>query len=213
MGRNSAAEALKTREAIIARAIDVASVEGLEGVTIGRLASDLGMSKAGVIGQFGSKAELQVAALDAASQIFADRVWAPAADEDPGLPRLLAVCDAWVDHIARSPFAGGCFWTAASAEFDGRGGPVHEAVQARMRRWRKILRTEILTAIEAGQLPADLDPDQAVFELEAIPMGLNQSLQLFGDKVAPAMARKAMRRVLGPDAPLPARARATVNRG
>jgi AcrR family transcriptional regulator len=197
MPRSSAAEARGTREAIIARAVDVASVDGLEGVTIGRLASDLGMSKAGVIGHFGSKAHLQVAALDAASQIFADQVWAPAAGKDPGLPRLLAICDAWVNHIARSPFAGGCFWTAASAELDGRGGPAHEAVQAQMRRWRKVLRTELVTAIEAGQLPAELDCDQTVFELEAIPMGLNQSVQLFGDKRAPARARKAMRRILG----------------
>jgi AcrR family transcriptional regulator len=200
MPRSTAAEALKTREAIVARAVDVASVEGLEGVTIGRLASDLGMSKAGVIGHFGTKADLQVAVLEAASQIFADQVWAPTADKDPGLARLLAICDAWVHHIARSPFAGGCFWTAASAEFDGRGGPVHEAIQRRMRRWRKVLRTEILTAIEAGDLPAELDPDQTVFELEAVPMGLNQSLQLFGDKRAAARARKAMRRVLGVEA-------------
>jgi AcrR family transcriptional regulator len=197
MPRSSVADALKTREAIIARAVDVASADGLEGVTIGRLASDLGMSKAGVIGQFGSKADLQLAVLEAASEIFTQQVWVPAADKEPGLPRLLGLCDAWVEHIAHSPFKGGCFWTAASAEFDGRGGPVHEAVQARMRRWRKILRNEIVTAIEAGQLPAELNPDQTVFELEAVPMGLNQSLQLFGDKRAPARARRAMRRVLG----------------
>lgn len=201
MARSTAAEAQKTREAIVARAVDVASVEGLEGVTIGRLASDLGMSKAGVIGQFGTKADLQVAALDAASQVFIGDVWDPAADKEPGLPRLLAICDAWVDHIRRSPFAGGCFWTAASAEFDGRGGPAHEAVQRRMRSWRKVLRREIVAAIEAGQLSSELDPDQTVFELEAIPMGLNQAVQLFGDKQAPARARKAMRRVLGLETP------------
>jgi AcrR family transcriptional regulator len=197
MARSSVAETQRTREAIIARAVDVASVEGLEGVTIGRLASDLGMSKAGVIGHFGSKADLQLAALDAASQAFVEAVWEPAADREPGLERLLAICDAWIDHVARSPYEGGCFWTAASAEFDTRGGPVHEAVQRRGRRWHKVLRAEIATAIEAGQLPADLEPDQAVFELEAVPMGLNQSLQLFGDKRAPARARRAMRRALG----------------
>ena len=207
MARNSVAEAQKTREAIVARATDVASVAGLEGVTIGRLAADLGMSKAGVIGQFGSKEELQLAALDAASRAFAHAVWAPAADTEPGLPRLLAVCDAWIKYVAQPPFQGGCFWTAASAEFDGRGGPVHEAVQAQMRRWRKVLRTEIVTAVDAGQLPADLDPDQAVFELEAVPMGLNQSLQLFGDRQAPARAQKAIRRVLGLEASPAASAR------
>lgn len=197
MARSSLAEAQRTREAIIARAVDVASVAGLEGVTIGRLASDLGMSKAGVIGHFGSKEELQLAGLDAASKAFVEAVWEPAADREPGLERLLAICDAWIDHVARSPYQGGCFWTAASTEFDTRGGPVHEAVQRRGRRWNKVLREEIATAIDNGQLAADLDPDQAVFELEAVPMGLNQSIQLFGDRRAPARARQAMRRVLG----------------
>jgi AcrR family transcriptional regulator len=197
MARSSAAEAQRTREAIVARATDMASVAGLEGVTIGRLASDLGMSKAGVIGQFGSKGELQMAALDAASQAFVAAVWAPAADRAPGLPRLLAICDAWVDYVARPPYQGGCFFTAVSTEFDTRGGPVHEAVQGRGRQWRKVLRREVTIAIEAGDLSADLDPDQAVFELESIPMGLNQSLQLYDDRRATARARRAMRRVLG----------------
>jgi AcrR family transcriptional regulator len=194
------AGAKRTRDTVVARAVDIASTDGLEGVTIGRLAADLGMSKAGVIGQFGSKADLQLAALEAASRTFIDQVWTPAADKEPGLPRLLALCDAWVRHIAHSPFEGGCFWTAASAEFDGRGGPVHEAVQSRMRAWRKVVRQEIITAIQAGELPKGLDPDQAVFELEAVPMGLNQSLQLFRDQRAPARARRAMRRVLGLEA-------------
>ena len=197
MPRNSAAEAQKTRESIVARATDVASVEGLEGVTIGRLASDLGMSKAGVIGHFGSKVELQLSALDAASEAFVEAVWMPAAERAPGLPRLLAICDAWVGYTSRPPFKGGCFFTAASTEFDGRGGPVHEAVQKRGHQWHKVLRREVVAAIEAGELPAELDPDQAVFELEAIPMGLNQSLQLHGDRRAPTRARRAMRRALG----------------
>ena len=197
MPRNSAAEAQKTRESIVARATDVASVAGLEGVTIGRLASDLDMSKAGVIGHFGSKEELQMAALEEASRAFTEAVWEPAADKEPGLPRLLAICDAWVKYVARPPFQGGCFWTAVSTEFDTRGGPVHEGVQERGLLWRKVLRREIRTAIEAGDLAADLDPDQVAFEFESIPMGLNQSLQLYGDGRAPARARRAMRRVLG----------------
>ena len=196
MARSSVAEAKRTREAIVARATDVASVEGLEGVTIGRLASDLDMSKAGVIGQFGSKAELQLAAIDAASRAFAEAVWAPAADREPGLPRLLAIGEAWVDYVARPPFEGGCFFTAASVDFDGRGGPVHEAVRKRGMQWKKVLRREAATAVEAGDLPSGLDVDQVVFELEAIPMGLNQAIQLHGDRRAPARARKALRRVL-----------------
>ena len=200
MPRNSVAGAQRTREAIVARATDVASVAGLEGVTIGRLASDLGMSKAGIIGQFGSKAELQMAALDAASQAFVEAVWVGAADEEPGLSRLLAIGDAWVDYVARPPFEGGCFWTAVSTEFDSRGGPVHDAVRRRGQQWRRVLRREIVTAIEAGDLPAGLDPDQAVFEFESMPIGLNQSIQLYGDTRASMRARRALRRVLGVEA-------------
>ena len=200
MPRNSVAGAQRTREAIVARATDVTSVAGLEGVTIGRVASDLGMRKAGIIGQFGSKAELQMAALDAASQAFVEAVWVGAADEEPGLSRLLAIGDAWVDYVARPPFEGGCFWTAVPTEFDSRGGPVHDAVRRRGQQWRRVLRREIVTAIEAGDLPAGLDPDQAVFEFESMPIGLNQSIQLYGDTRASMRARRALRRVLGVEA-------------
>src|SRR5947209_1504609 len=196
MPRHSAADAAITRATIVARAVEVGSVDGLEGLTIGRLADDLGMSKAGVIGQFGSKAKLQRAALDEASEIFRREVWLPAAREAAGLPRLVAVCEAWIRHLAWSPFPGGCFWTSASIEYDARGGPLHAQVQERLRRWRGTLRRDVKTAVENGELPADTDPDQVVFELQGLVMGLNQALQLFGDRRAVARARRAVRRIL-----------------
>ena len=197
MGRNSAVDAQKTREAIVARATDVASVNGLEGVTIGRLASDLGMSKAGVIGQFGNKVELQLAALEAASQEFVDAVVTPVLEMDSGADRVLALCDNWIDHIARSSFPGGCFMTAASAEFDSRPGEVHDSVEKRLRQWRSFLKREVKAAIEAGEVASGADPDQIVFELQAMAMGLNQAIQLYGDRRAAALARQAVRRTLG----------------
>jgi len=205
MPRHSAAEAAATREAIVARAVEVASVDGLEGITIGRLAGDLDMSKAGIVGQFGSKAELQRAALDEASEIFRREVWLPAANEPAGLARLLTICDCWIRHIAGSAFPGGCFWTSASIEYDARGGPLHAQVQEGLRRWRGTLRRDVKAAIASGELPADTDPDQVVFELQGLVMGLNQALQLFGDRRAVGRARRAVRRILDLEEPVAAR--------
>src|SRR5215212_5223508 len=155
MPRRSNAEALRTRDAIIGRAVQTASVEGLEGVTIGRLADDLGMSKAGVIGHFGSKTDLQRAALARAQAMFTDEVWEPAADKPPGIERLRAIGEAWIAHLMDCPFEGGCFMTTASTEWDARDGEVRDDVRAGMDRWRRVLRREARTAIEAGELPAD----------------------------------------------------------
>src|SRR3954467_2359309 len=139
MPRRSNAEAAQTRTAIIERAVQTASIEGLEGVTIGRLADDLGMSKAGVIGHFGNKADLQRAALARAQAIFTADVWERAEHEPPGLQRLLAICDAWVDHIADSPFPGGCFMCTVATEWDAREGDLHDEVKKGWRLWLKVL--------------------------------------------------------------------------
>jgi AcrR family transcriptional regulator len=196
MPRRSAAAARDTRRQIVARALDRASVEGLEGLTIGRLADELGMSKAGVVGHFGSKEGLQLAVVDAARESFTRDVWEPVADEPPGLRRLLAACEAWIaDVIGRYP--GGCFFTAAAAEFDGRPGPVRDEVAAMWARWQRTLEQDVAAAIEAGEIPPGEDPQQLAFELRAIVLGLNQSLQLAGDGSAPERARRAVRRVLG----------------
>src|SRR5436190_7609369 len=196
MPRRSNAEAAQTRAAIIERAVQTASIEGLEGVTIGRLAADLGMSKAGVIGHFGNKTDLQRAALRRAQAIFADQVWRPAEDKPAGMPRLLAICDAWIAHITNTPFAGGCFMCTVSTEWDARDGELHDEVKAGWELWRAQLRRDAATARKQGDLPGDADPDQVAFELLAIAMGLNQSLQLLDDRRATARARRAVPRVL-----------------
>src|SRR3954454_14622556 len=173
MPRRSAIEAAGTRDAIIRRAADIGSVEGLEGLTIGRLATDLEMSKAGVIGHFGSKEELQLAALALAAAIFRSEVGEPAADLEPGLPRLLGILDAWVAYADRPSFPGGCFIAAASFEWDAREGRVHDAVAAFTNRWRKVLAAEIRTAVDAGDLPADTDAEQVAWGLEPLASGMN----------------------------------------
>src|SRR5829696_1380093 len=200
-GRRSDAEAHTTREAILRRAVDIASVEGLEGLTIGRLATDLDMSKAGVIGHFGSKEELQLATLELAAGIFRAAVWEPAEDLEPGLPRLLGILDAWTRYGDRPSFPGGCFIAAATFEWDGRVGRVHDELARFTRRWRTALTAEIETAVENGDLPEDTDAAQVAWSLEALAAGVNPARQLLGDKDTAEWSLRAMRAVLG----LPAR--------
>jgi AcrR family transcriptional regulator len=195
-GRRSALDALQTREAILRRAADVASVEGLEGLTIGRLAADLGMSKSGVIGQFGSKEELQLATLDLGARIFTERVWEPARHVEPGLPRLLAICEAWTRYGEAPGFPGGCFIAAALYEWDGREGPVHDALAELMRRWRAQLVEDAEIAVRNGDLPPETDAEQVAFSLEALASGMNPARQLYRDERAADWSLQAMRAVL-----------------
>ena len=196
--RSSAAEASRTREAIVAEVVSRASVEGLEGITIGTVADGLGMSKAGVVGPFGSKRELQLAALEGAIEIFRAEVWERAAASSPGLDRLRAIAEHWISYLERDVFPGGCFLTAAAAEFDGRPGRVRDAVSATLRRWGAVLEAEARTAIEHGDLDPGTDPAQVAFELNAIAMAVNQARQLRADPDAGRRGRIAMARALGP---------------
>nr|WP_157528432.1 TetR/AcrR family transcriptional regulator [Kibdelosporangium sp. MJ126-NF4]CEL18611.1 Transcriptional regulator, TetR family [Kibdelosporangium sp. MJ126-NF4]CTQ98096.1 Transcriptional regulator, TetR family [Kibdelosporangium sp. MJ126-NF4] len=196
--RRSADDTMATREKIIDRARLLAANEGLEGITIGRLADDLGMSKAGVIGPFGSKEALQLETLDAAVTLFRHEVIDRVAETRPGLERLLRLCEAWLDYLANGRVSpGGCFLTAASSEFDGRPGPVHDKVAEFSARWQAFLRAEARAAVAAGDLPADTDCAQTAFELNAIALGTNQQIQLHQDPKARERAWHAMRRICG----------------
>ena len=196
-GRRSVADARDTRALILRRAADLASVEGLEGLTIGRLAADLDMSKAGVIGHFGSKEELQLATLELAADIFRQAVWEPAEHEQPGLPRLLAITRSWTDYIRKPAFAGGCFIAMTSFEFSGREGRVHDELARVTRRWRRTLEHEVEQAVENGELPEGTDPRQVAFGLEALASGAGSAAGLQGDTDAADMSLAAMRSVIG----------------
>jgi AcrR family transcriptional regulator len=196
-GRRSDSDARETRLSILRQAADIGSVEGLRGISIGRLATDLGMSKAGVVGQFGSKEALQLATIELAAQMFSDHVWAPAADEQPGLPRLLAICDSWVAYLADPPFTGGCFLALTSMEYGAQTGPVHDDLAAVLARWRRTLLRDIRQAIADGDLPADTDPEQVVFVLESLAGGTKGAKQLHGDTDVAHRCLVAMHTVLG----------------
>jgi AcrR family transcriptional regulator len=192
MPRRSVADTARTHAAIVERAVNVASVEGLEGLTIGRLAADMNMSKAGVLGHFGTKEELQLAAMETAFRVFTREVWEPASEAAPGRARLVAVADAWLDYLRRDVFPGGCFVMAASCEFDDRPGRVREALAAAYRRWLDALAEEARIAVGAGELPRGTDPQDVAFGLNAIAMGVNQARRLFGNEAAVERGRRAM---------------------
>jgi AcrR family transcriptional regulator len=196
MPRRPEAAVAETRAAVTRAAVDRASVEGLEGLTIGGLAGEVEMRKSSVFSLFGSKRDLQLATLDAAVDQFREEVWGPAADQPPGLPRLLALCDSWLAYHQREVMPGGCFLTTATIEYDARPGPLRDAVARTMRRWLGVLEREATTAIEAGDLPADTDPADVAFELNALAAAASYGFQLWRDPELFARARRSMRRAL-----------------
>ncbi len=187
------ARGLRSRAAILERSVQIASRQGMEGLTIGSLAADLGAHKSSVHALFGSKEELQLATLAAARSILIEYVITPALPSRAGLPRLLAIGDAWFDYLAAEVFAGGCFLCAASAEMDGRPGPLRDAVEAVMREWVAVLRANLETAVAAGELGADVDPAATAFRLNALGMAANWQLQLMRDPSGVDYARAAWR--------------------
>jgi AcrR family transcriptional regulator len=183
----------RTRQSILDRAVDVASLEGLEGLTIGRLAEELKMSKSGLFAHFGSKEELQIATVQAASQRYISEIYTPALKVQRGYPRLLAICDSWLSYVRRGVFPGGCFFAAASFEFDSRPGPVRDLVRRLMNDWIGALERAIRMARDEGHIDPNVDPAQLAFELNALFFGANFSFYLRGDEQALERADRAIR--------------------
>jgi AcrR family transcriptional regulator len=194
--RRSVAEAQVTRGRILGRAAEIASEEGLDGITIGRLAEELEMSKSGVHKHFGTKETLQISTLDKAFVDFWHRVVEPALAEPPGLGRLRTVCANSVGYLEAPLLPGGCLMTAALTEYDGRPGRVRDAVAEVWSRWRDQLRADLTAAVKNGELPARFEIDQALFEIVAAGLALNAAMQLDHDQAAAGRARRAIERAL-----------------
>lgn len=190
--RKSADEARRTRDRIVSVGVTQASSAGLSGLTIGSLAEALGMSKAGVVGPFGSRADLQLAVLTRAVEMFTGAVVTPSGAAGPGLPRLRTVIDSWCDYLARSPFPNGCFVTAASCELDGQPGELRTYLHDTVARWRRFLSMQITTAQATGDLDAAHDAADLVSTLTGIAMSADQEIQLLGDDTAAERARRLM---------------------
>lgn len=186
----------KTRQEILKQAMDIASAEGLEGLTIGRLARELKMSKSGLFAHFGSKEELQISTLDAARAVFVAEVAEPAFAAARGLARLQAMLEAWLAYVERGVFRGGCFFFAVSAEMDDRPGPVRDLVAELTKAWLDAIEEEIRQAQAAKELSAKVDVKLLAFQLHAFAQEANWTFRLHNDKQAFARARAAIRQCL-----------------
>ena len=189
--RRRRADGERSRRAILETAARLATVEGLDGLTIGRLADATGMSKSGLFAHFGSKEQLQLATIETAEDIFQVEVLGPAL-EDEGLARLEALCEGFLSHVDRQVFPGGCFFASAAAELDTRPGPVRDRIAAIYEEWSALLENSVRTAQERGELDPSMDPAQLTFELNAMLAEANGVFLLSGDPRAFDMARKGI---------------------
>ncbi len=156
----------RTRRAVLGRAVDIASVEGLDGLSIGRLAGELEISKSGLIGHFGSKEELQLSTVRAARAIFATTVIAPAMQTPPGIARVRALLDAWLEDSSDRRFPGGCFFARAMHEYAARPGAVRDALSVVDDEWLGLLASSIEEAQAGGEIDPSVDAHQLAFDLD-----------------------------------------------
>ncbi|MEU6786514.1 TetR/AcrR family transcriptional regulator [Nonomuraea angiospora] len=182
----------RARDVILRRAADIASQDGLEGLSIGRLATELGLSKSGLFGYFGSKEELQLATIRTAMSVYVEEVIKPALAVPPGLGRVRRLCESWLSYSQRRVFPGGCFFFAVTAEFDARPGRVRDAVAAAGLDWIRFVTRTVDDARQLGELADDTDPDQLAFELIAFMENANVVSLLHDDPKAYERARTAI---------------------
>src|SRR5215471_6224215 len=179
--RHPRADGERTRAAILRAAASLATVEGLEGLSIGHLATAIGMSKSGLYAHFGSKLELQLATVEEAERIFDGEVVQPALAARPGRAQLAAACEAYFGYLQRRVFPGGCFFAVTALEMGTRPGPVRDKVAAIQSGFTALLRSFAATALEQHELLAGEDPDRLAFELHAILLGADAKFVLNDD--------------------------------
>ena len=195
--RRQRSDGARSRRAILAGATALATVEGLEGLSIGRLAEHIGMSKSGLYAHFGSKEELQLATIDEAQEIFEREVVHPTLDHPPGVEQLLAFCDAYLSHLERRVFPGGCFFASVAAEVATHEGRVRDRLRDFMAGGLQWLAEQIHEAQARGELDADADSGQLAFEIDSLLHGAHASFMLYGSEEPLERARRAIRARLG----------------
>ncbi len=182
----------KSRAAILARAVNVASTEGLSGLTIGTLAADVGISKGNISVLFGDKEALQLATLDAATEIFAAKVVTPAMRHASPLERLRRLTQGWFDYVDGRTFPGGCLLYGTVSEFRARPGRIRDRASHHRAAWTGLLAATVRDAQKAGEIRGDVEPDQLVFELTAFQSAANTAA-LLGDQAGFVRARRTSR--------------------
>jgi len=174
----------RTRKAVAAEAAAIASVHGLAGMTLAKVATELGVSKSSIQAAYGTKEELQLAAVGAATDVFLTHVIVPALAAPEGLPRLVALSESWLAYIEQLVFPGGCFMGATLSEFDSRPGVVRDALAGARGAWLGILEQQAAIARAAGDLPAEPSAALVAFEVDALLAAANMSRNL-SDDIAP----------------------------
>jgi AcrR family transcriptional regulator len=190
--RATRADGERSRQTILRAAASLATVDGLDGLSIGSLAAHIGMSKSGLYAHFGSKEELQLATIDTAVEIFDSDVVAPTAGVEDPLGRLEALAERFIDYLARRVFPGGCFFAAAAAEFDTHPGPVKQHILEIHRDWLQLLEGLFAAAQAIGSIDPAESPAQLAFEFDAQLLMANSVFVLHGDKTALERARRAI---------------------
>jgi AcrR family transcriptional regulator len=194
--RRKRSDGERSRQAILREAAKLATTEGLTGLSIARLADAVGMSKSGLFAHFGSKEELQLATIETASEIFADEVLGPAQAAAPGIERLRALTDGFLDHVERRVFPGGCFFASVALEMDTHPGPVRDRAFETTHEWVEALGAAVREAQAEGTIDAGEEAEQLVFELDAYLLMANARFVALDSPVAFAAARRAIDRRL-----------------
>jgi AcrR family transcriptional regulator len=194
-GVDVGAKGKATQQRILDEAVQLASREGLENMSLGRLASAISMSKSGLFAHFRSKEALQLAVIDHAAALH-DQVLQPNAKAEPGMPRLWSLIERWATYVDDSPFAGGCFFAACAAEFDDRQGPVHDRIVSHYRSWMGRLEGLVEEAVTHGDMVAKTDASQAAFELQGIGFAANWRRRLFERERVKGQAQEGFARLL-----------------
>jgi AcrR family transcriptional regulator len=195
--RRRRADGKRSRQAILRGATELATLEGLDGLSIAGLAAHIGMSKSGLYAHFGSKEELQLATVEEAEAIFEREVIRPTLGHPEGLAQVLAFSDAYLSYLERRVFPGGCFFAAAGAEFAARDGRVKDRLRDLAAAGVQGLAETIRQAQAHGEVDRDADPHQLAFEIDALLHGANAHFVLFSDAEPLERARTAIRDRLG----------------
>lgn len=185
-----------TRAAIVGAALDLASAEGLEAITLQAVADRLGLSKSGVFSRIGSREALQKAVIDEFGRRFLADVFVPAMQQPKGLPRLDAIVQRWIVRTRDLEAHTGCVYSAGAFELDDREGPLRDHLHGEITRWRAALRRTIAQAVERGDLRSDTDAEQLVAEIYALILGLVHDTRFLRDPRAPERAQASWLRLL-----------------
>lgn len=186
-----------TRRSILEAAATLASVEGLEGLSLSRLAQHLGMSKSGLFAHFGSKEELQLATIRTAAEMYGRDIMAGATAAEPGRAQIVAFADGFLDYVRHGPFPGGCFFIAGFLDPARSREAVREALAEVQRGLLDFMAANVRVAQQQGDLAAEIDADELAYEIDAVLVGADVNFVLFGDPERLEHAKRTVRRLLG----------------